>query len=149
MGNKNETNYIRNALVGTKVVKAELQNNGELHLDFKGADDLLHSIVIKTGRIFFDGTLEEKEIAPLPNAEKANRLIQKYLSNPYFHSKEEPLGKIGDILRECGFTCGDIHLSSMGSGRVNFAIDSEVKYFLTFIWYKMESGRYEIVAYVS
>jgi hypothetical protein len=149
MGNKNETNYIRSALIGTRVVKAELQQNGEMNLDLKGADDLLHSIVIKTGRIFFDGTLEEKEIAPLPNAEKANRLIQKYLHNNYFQSKRDPLGKIGDILRECGFAPSEDIEPNGDAGRINVPIDSDEEFWLCFVWYKMESGRYEIVAYVS
>lgn len=90
----------------------------------------------------------------MSNTQTIKNRINKELAALPTYSPEIPLGKIFEIVEKhagqvvdvdgtpwSGILCGD-------NAGANFEI-AGVKFQLRITWYKMQSGRYEITAYVS
>ena len=89
---------------------------------------------------------------------KINREIGQLLKPIYF--REIPLGQMFDIVEKHGYQVVDEEGNRWGGflcgreGTANFDILSltdrkHSKYGFNLQWYKMESGRYEVIAYVG
>lgn len=74
-----------------------------------------------------------------------NRVLSEMNHNTYHDGV--PLDRVNDALRAHGFDELEAMWVCGREGRLNEPVGRE-KY-LTLTWYKMESGRYEVVAYVS
>lgn len=89
-------------------------------------------------------------VTPLQTAateRRSRKLANTKLQKLAIYHDGLPLTAIDEILASCGFSelepaiyCGREGTSTEQVGRNSF---------LTMTWYKMESGRYEIVTYVS
>ena len=79
----------------------------------------------------------------------ANDLLHKLTTNQYFNGI--PINQMSEILRVLGFNTANLEGFYCGhEGRCNERmsfLDKEA--WFTFTWYRMPSGRLEIVAYVS
>lgn len=76
---------------------------------------------------------------------KAGNKLSDLTANRYFESI--PVDEINAILVSHGFTALESGFYCGREGRLNEGVGRGV--FLTMTWYKMESGRYEIVAYLA
>jgi len=76
---------------------------------------------------------------------KAGNKVSDLTHNRYFESI--PVPEIDAILVAHGFSALEPAIYCGREGRINEGVGRGV--FLTMTWYKMESGRYEIVAYLA
>ena len=76
---------------------------------------------------------------------KAGEKLSDLTHNRYFESV--PVAEIDAILAAHGFNTLEPVIYCGREGRVNESVGRDV--YLTMTWYKMESGRYEIVAYLA
>jgi hypothetical protein len=80
---------------------------------------------------------------------KANDLLHTYCK-PYFASFNNAVAGIIQILDECGFQSSELraHFIKSDDGAVR-CVQIVPDVYLCVTWYKLESGNYEFVAYVS
>lgn len=78
---------------------------------------------------------------------KINREIHKLITNKYF--PEIPVKQIGIILASFGLDTDFLNGIYCGRQGETSEMIPNSKIFFRMTWYRMESGNYEIVAYVS
>lgn len=81
---------------------------------------------------------------------KAMKAVNDYLMGMGQYFMGLPLDRMFEVLRANGFEVTEENLLGVycgAEGRVHEAVGAGV--FFTMTWYKMPSGRYEVVAYVS
>jgi hypothetical protein len=74
------------------------------------------------------------------------RVSRKLQALPIYHDGL-PIQQIDEILDSCGFSATESAIYCGREGSATHQVGRNT--FLAMTWYKMESGRYEIVAYVS
>jgi hypothetical protein len=85
----------------------------------------------------------------IPSPANRQRQVNELLSKlPVYHATlGSGLNQVGLQLEQCGFEVPNLYVSSSNQGRLHEEVgDSK---WLTVDWYRMESGSYEIVAYVN
>ena len=81
--------------------------------------------------------------ATTPNRRKANKALAALTQ--YYPTL--PMATIDGILEANGFAVTEPAIYCGREGRVNMPVGC--KTYLTMSWYRMDSGRYEVVAYLS
>jgi hypothetical protein len=116
-----------------------------------------HLVVSKEQLPILDSTLKEagfdlvkSQLVSKGDEKKARDLVNKELDiltkNNYFESL--PMQDIANILTKYGFNPEELHGIYVGrEGRTHDQVGPNTWIVVT--WHKMESGRYEVVAYVS
>jgi len=94
--------------------------------------------------------MDIQTVTPLMDAKTERkmrtRVNRKLQALPIYHDGL-PLTQIDDILASEGFSALESAIYCGRTGQSHEQVQSNT--WFTFTWYKMESGRYEVVAYVS
>lgn len=83
---------------------------------------------------------------------KLNKAIQPFVSNNrYFETLGESINGIGCAMKNLGICIDEFYFANCGNeGQRNFEFPTVLgPVYLSFNWYKMQSGRWEVVAYFS
>lgn len=94
--------------------------------------------------------MDTQTVTPLMDSKserKAQTRVNRQLQQLAIYHDGLPLTQIDNILADNGFSALEEAIYCGREGKVHEQIGS--KTWLLMTWYKMESGRYEIVAYVS
>lgn len=83
---------------------------------------------------------------------KLNRAIEPFVSNNrYFETLGGSMNGIANVLNDMGINHDEFYIANGGNqGQKNFEFQTPLgKIYLSYNWYKMESGRWEVVAYFN